>query len=279
MHVRQVRKSDSREGVRRVVPTAWLLAVLCWVMIAPLRGAAQDLPAAFGRFDPSPDFLFEAPRFSLGLRGGVFFHRAAGDLFDFTEERFTVARSDFRAPSFGVEGSLWLGPRWEVTASLDGSRVKVHSEYRDWVEDDGTEDGAPIQQSTRITEGPMFAVGGRWFLFDRGEQIGQFAWVPRSWNAFVGAGGGVMGYGLELAGDFVAEADSSISTQDFKSSGNAFFPFVSGGVEVGLSNHATFVLEGRYLWGSEDLNSNFEDFVDPLDLSGARVTAGLYLRH
>lgn len=273
-------RSPSHSRVARAGIALMVALTSAILMVAtPASAGAQELPAAFGRFDPSPDFLFERPRFSLGVRGGMFFHRASGDLFDFTEERFTVDRSDFRAPSFGVEGGLWLGRRWEADLGIDGSRVRVSSQYRDLVEDDGTPDGSPIRQATRLTEGPAVSVGARWFLFERGEQVARFAWIPRSWNAFLGGGGGVMGYSLELSGDFVAEADSTISTEKFTSSGSAFFPFVSGGVEVGLSNRTTFVVEGRYLWGRRDLSGDFTDFVDPLDLSGFRLTAGLYLRH
>lgn len=250
------------------------------VLGAPGSVSGQDVPSSFGSFEENPDFLFSEPRGMVGIRGGMFFHRADGDLFAFTEERFTVDRSDYRAASFGVELSVWLGDRWEVNAAVDGSRVTLDSEYRDFVEDDGSDDGLPIRQQTRLTEGPVFSVGGRWHVIERGNRLGQFAWSPSPWNAFVGGGGAISSYVLELSGDFVDEIDSTISTSEFRSSGTTFMPYLSAGIERSLSDRAAFVVEGRYLWGDQDLGGDFaDDFLDPLDLSGLRVTAGIFLRY
>ena len=155
-----------------------------------------------------------------------------------------------------VEAGAFVGPRLELTLSLDGSRVTLDSEYRDWVEDDGSEDGLPIRQSTQLREGPAMSLGARWYLFDRGESLGEFVWVPRKWNAFLGGGGGITGYDLVLSGDFVSEGDGVISTERFRSSGSDFFPYVSGGVEIGLSRRTALLLEGRYRWASENLSGD-----------------------
>ena len=257
-------------------------------ILGPVSLCAQDLPRAFGLPDPNPDFLFQQPRFSIGVRGGLFFHGASSDLFDFTEERFTIDRCDFlsvdtcafRGVSFGAEGGVWLGPRAELTLGLDGSGVTLDSQYRDFVEEDGTAEGQPIRQSTQLTEKPALSIGVRWYLADRGEQLGQFVWLPRSWNAFVAGGAGVTGYELTLWGDFVNEVDSLISPEKFTSSGHAFFPFLGAGFEYAFSNHAALVVEGRYLWGRDNLGRDFDqDFVEPLDLSGARLTLGLSYRN
>jgi hypothetical protein len=123
------------------------------------------------------------------------------------------------------------------------------------------------------------SLGARWYVLERGESLGEFVWLPRTWNAFVGGGAGITGYNLELSGDFVSEPDGAISTERFRSSGSDFFPYISGGVEVGLSRRIALVLEGRYRWASETLSGDFTDFVEPLDLSGHRLTAGLFFRH
>jgi hypothetical protein len=240
---------------------------------------AQDLPPSFGRVDPDPDFLFRAPRISIGLRGGMFFHRADSDLFDFAEENLTVDRSDFRGGSLGIEGGVFFGPRLELTLSLDGSRVTLDSEYRDWVEEDGSAEGQPIRQTTRLREGPTVSAGARWYLLERGDSLGEFVWLPSAWNAFVGGGAGITGYDLLLSGDFLSEADGVISTERFASSGSDFFPFVSGGLEIGLSRRTALVVEGRYQWASENLSRDFQGFSEPIDLSGHRLTAGLFFRH
>lgn len=262
-----------------------ILFLVCLIFLASGLGTspdplvAQEIPAAFGTAGPDPDFLFSQPRVSLGIRGGMFFHRADSDLFDFTEERFTLDRSEFRGPAFGIEAGFWLGARGELTLGLEGSRASVASEYRDWVEDDGTPDGLPIRQTTRISEGPSLSAGARYYLRDRGQQFGRFAWVPASWNVFAGVGGALTRYELELSGDFVDEVDDTISGETFASSGGVFQPFVSTGAEIRLSTRTSFLVEGRYLWGSDELGPDFaSDFTDPLDLAGMRVTLGLQLR-
>ena len=267
---------------------------------APLRG--QELPAAFGPPDPDPDFLFRQPRFSIGLRGGLFFHGAGSDLFDFTEERFTVNRCDFltvdpcayRGPAIGVDASIWIGPRAEIAVGLDGSWVSIDSEYRDFTEDDGSDAGLPIRQTTRLNQGPTLSGGVRYYFRDRGERVGQFVWVPRRWNAFAGAGIGFSGHELTLSGDFVQEyaydwdagvdvpclehpEGCLITTEDFVSEGHSFSPFLGAGFEMRLSPHTALMLEGRYVWGSHNLGRDFaSDFAEPLDLSGARLTMGIY---
>ena len=281
------------------VPHRAVLALLLGCAGAvPTALAAQDLPASFGRPDSDPDFLFEPPRFSIGVRGGVFAHGAGSDLFDFVEERFTVDRCDFltvdtcafRSLSLGVEAGLWLGSRVELLAGLDGSQVTLHSEYRDFVEE-GESGELAIRQTTKLSEWPTLSLGARWYVEDRGERLGRFVWVPRSWNAFLSGGLGITGYDLRLQGDFVAELVDGlpcettevgclIYTERFDSSGTAFSPFLGVGVEIGISDHAAVMLEGRYLWGSDDLGRDFDtDFVEPLDLSGARLTVGLYYRN
>ncbi len=283
-------RSRSSTGFEALSVVATSAVILLPILLgaAPTSLTAQDLPGAFPRPGLDPDFLFQRPRVSIGIRGGMFLHGAGSDLFDFTEENFTIDRCDFltvdrcafRGPSFGIEGGLWLGSRTEVTFGLDGSRVKLSSEYRDLVEDDGSADGLPIQQTTQLTEGPTLSLGTRWYVLDRGEQLSQFVWLPRSWNAFVSGGAGFTGYELKLSGDFVDEVDNAISTEQFTSSGHTFFPFLGFGIEITISDHAAFTVEGRYLWGSDELGRDFNrDFIEPLDLSGARLTAGFYYRN
>lgn len=289
---------------RRTRATLLLSAPLLFAL--PLEGpsaplAAQELPASFGTPDPDPDFLFRQPRFFIGLRGGLFLHGAGSDLFDFTEERFTIDRCQFlvdacayRGPSFGIEGGFWLGSRAEVMIGLDGSWVSIDSEYRDFVEDDGSADGIPIRQTTRLRQGPTLSFGARYYLTDRGDRLGRFIWAPRRWNAFLMAGGGLASHKLSLSGDFVEEFvfdralgihvpcldhpdGCLISTERFISDGHTFFPFVGAGLEMRLTPRTALMLEGRYRWGSHRLGRDFAaDFVEPLDLSGARLTIGIF---
>lgn len=221
-----------------------------------------------------PDFLFQQPRLSVGLRGGMFLHRAGSEIHDFTTDQFTLERSDFQGLSLGVEGTLWLTSQLELALGLDGSRLTRRSVDREWVDFD---DGSDIRQTTRLRHGPSVSFGVRWFVRDRGQRLSDFVWLPSEWNAFVGMGGGVMGYRLEQWGDFVDEAEEIIFNDRFESEGAAFFPYVSGGLEIGLTPRTSVTVESRYHWGKGDLARDFSAF-EPVDLAGLRLTAGLSYR-
>ena len=61
-----------------------------------------------------PDFLFDRPRGSVGVRGGWLFERAGSDLFTFVQEQLTVEPNAFNAPTLavdvGVGGKLLICP-------------------------------------------------------------------------------------------------------------------------------------------------------------------------
>jgi hypothetical protein len=258
-------------GLFRAIPVAAFLLVSSHGALG-----AQDSP------ESEDGFLFERPRVSLGVRGGMFLHRADSDLYDFTTERFTLDRSDYRGVSVGLEVGAWIGNRAELSLSLDGSRVTLDSQYRDWDEEvdgpGGETTRIPILQTTRLRHGPAISAGIRWYLWDRGDQLGRFIWVPREWNAYLGAGAGLMAYNLRLEGDFVDEVSETISTQRFDSKGNTAFPYVAAGFEYGLMPRLALAVEGRYQWGSHDLGADFDDFVNPLDLAGGRFSFGIQYR-
>ncbi len=265
-----------------VCVTAWPLA-----LSAGVSGESELRPTgsrtggqATAVFEPEargpddPDFLFQRPRVSLGIRSGIFLHRGDSELHEFTTDRFTLSSSDFIGMALGVEGGIWLDSRLELTFGVDGSRLTRRSSDREWVDYD---DGSEIRQTTRVRHGPSASFGLRWYVRDRGERLSTFAWVPSRWNVFVGGGGGITGYRFEQWGDFVDEVDEIIFNDRFASEGSAFFPYLSGGAELRLTPRAAVVVEGRYQWGRDHLSSDFGDF-DPLDLAGARLTAGLSYR-
>lgn len=248
------------------------------LLATAVPGSAQGL-----RSGDAPDFLFERPRVTVALRGGLFLPRAQGDLYDFTVERFTLERSDWRGAALGLDVGVWVGPQLEILLSLDGSRVTRGSEYRDWVEPvegpGGTVTEVPIRQDSRLSVGPGAALGVRWYLRDRGDALSRFVWIPAAANVFVGGGIGFTAYRLVLWGDFVDEVAETIHPATYESEGNTAVPHVVAGVEVRTSRRTGIVLESRYQWGSHPLGSDFaSDFEDDLDLSGARLTAGLQFR-
>jgi hypothetical protein len=261
-----------------VILSAVVLVALSTLL--PLEARAATLqqiggPNSASRASPPASegergFLFERPRGSIAIRSGLLFHRAGSDVFTFAEERFTVDRSDFRAVSIGVEGTMWFGDHLEGTITVDGSRVTLNSESRDWLE----EDGSPIRQNTRLAFGPSVAVGARYFVLGRGENLGRLVWIPRRLNLFVGGGAGVAPYRFEQWGDFVNETNATVFTSDVRSKGTVFTPHLTGGTSLRLTPRVALLFEGRYQWGEAELQDQFSGF-EPIDLAGLRTTMSL----
>jgi hypothetical protein len=248
------------------------LLLLLVLLLLPGRSTLEAQMTPVGNRGEDPDFLFRRPMVSIMARGGVLAYRADGtdDLFAFARERFTLDGSDFRAVSIGIEVGVWLGSRGELTAALDGSRVTSRSEVRDWVE----LDGSPIRQTTQVAQGPALSVGLRGYLFERGEELGRFVWIPRNWNAFLGGGVGVTGYRFEQWGDFVDERDGSIFTTSTAATGSPFLSYLSAGGELRMTPRISLLFEGRHQWARADMPPHHSGF-DPVDLSGTRLTAGV----
>jgi len=259
---------------RVLVPTFLLLGTIV-ALAGPLSAQGRGGPAGSSGPGSSPDFLPRRPSVSLALKGGMFLWNAEGQLYDFTLDRFTAERSDFRGPAVGFELGFWPRDRWGLTVGVEGAGVSIDTEDRDWVELDGT----PIYQTTRLREGASLHVGGRFFLLPMGEQVSRLAWVPARLVPFLSAGVGFSTYSFEQEGDFVDEtgSDVEIFSERFLSEGSAILPWVGGGLDLTLLPRLLISVEGRYQGGSDSLDGDFRAF-EPIDLGGLRVTAGISFR-
>jgi opacity protein-like surface antigen len=224
--------------------------------------------AAFAQ-EPSADFLFGKPRGSLLARGGWQMAAASSDIYDFFNERLTIEDSDFDSFVFGMDAGFALADRIDVVAGFEFSRASMSSEYREFVD----ENDLPILQDTRLTLVP-FTVSAKVYLTPRGRQVSRYAFVPAKVRAYAGGGIGFVWYELEQVGDFIDFVDLTIFTSAFESSGFGFATQVFGGVEVSLTPRWFLTGEGRYLWSDTDLEGDFVGF-EPIDLSGARISAGV----
>src|SRR5262245_29682855 len=175
-------------------------------LLTATAAAAQDPPPS----RPSPDFLFGRPHGSIGVRGAWMFASANSDLFDFVQQHLTVDKRDFNAPLIGIDVSVALAPRLDVTFGGEFSRAKKASEYRDFVDNRLL----PINQETTLHERNLFG-SIRFSFVPRGRSISRFAWVPRTFTPYVGAGAGALWYRFEQSGDFVDFVDSSVFTDYF----------------------------------------------------------------
>ncbi len=220
----------------------------------------------------SPDFLFGAPRGSVTIRGGFHVASASGDVFDFFSDTLTLQGSDFNAPVFGVDVSWSIHSRIDLLGSIDFSKGRSSSEYRDFEENDGT----PILQQTELTKTPLTG-SVKLYVVPKGRAISRFAYVPTKIRPYVGGGGGLIHYRLLQQGDFVDFVDLSIFTGEFSSSGWGGELHAFGGVDIRLSPRYYLSVEGRYVWANATLSGDFVGF-DPVDLSGFQTTAGVQIQ-
>ena len=246
------------------------VALFTMVALGILAGGAQGQSAPRAQASrPAPDFLFDRPTGSVGIRGSWVFARAGSDWFDFVTEHLTLENNDFNAPAIGGEVGITLTPRFDLVFGADYSRSEMPSEYRDFVDNLRL----PIEQRTRVRE--LNLSGGlRVALAERGREVGSFAWVPRTVVPYVGAGGGMLWFDVRQSGDFVDFADSSIFTDVFAARGWTPSGHLFAGVDIRVFRRLFLSIDGRYLWAAGDLGSTWINF-DPIDLTGARLAAGI----
>jgi hypothetical protein len=247
-------------GCRTPLLTAAAVAGALLVGAAPAAVHAQD------------GYLFRAPQAQITLRAGPQLPRAHSDIFDEITTELTLERSDFRAPSLGAELNLLLGQRLAVGLGLDWAESSAHSEYREFIGDDGL----PIEQTTRLRTMPLAATA-KWSLLPRGRAVSQLAWIPTRTNPFVGAGGGVTWYRLHQDGEFVNRETGDIFLQEYESRDRALTAHAIAGVDHWFTPRLGLTLEGRYTHGSAPVGGSYAGFQS-MDLRGVQATLGLSVR-
>ena len=221
------------------------------------------------------DFRFGAPGATLTLYGGLAMPTARSDLFSFTTDELTVARSDFTTGTLGLDLAFMVGDRTDLVLGFTRDQSLTGSEFRDWVDNNGY----PIEQSTRFLRVP-YTAAVRYNLVPRGRRIGSYAWIPSRIVPFVGAGIGILRYEFEQEGDFIDMTTMEVFYDRFQETG--WSPVVQGsvGATFNLNPYLQFVSELRYLRAQGDRSGSGDDFqgFGRLDLSGTSTMLGLALR-
>jgi hypothetical protein len=182
-----------------------------------------------------------------------------------------VDKKDFNAPAIGFDLGIMLSSRLDVGFGFEFSQATKASEYRDFVDNLLQ----PIEHSTKLMERNISG-SIRYSLVPRGQAVSRYAWVPRTFAPYVGAGAGVLWYRFEQSGDFVDFVDSSVFADYFKSDGFAPSAHVFGGTDIRVYRALYLSVEGRYVWANAKLGTDFIDF-DPIDLTGFRLSTGINL--
>lgn len=217
-------------------------------------------------------FLFRQPRVTVKFESGYGILNARSDVFDFTIDQLTVGRRDFDSPYVGGELAVRVTERWDAALGVGFQSSSVKSEFRDWVD----LDNLPIEQVTDLQLIPL-VVSARYYLRERGRQIGRFAWIPNGFAPFVGAGIGVVSYSFEQNGDFVDFQTFDVFTDRLHTEGDAFLARASGGVNLSLNKQFVLTAEARYTLASAEPANDFSDF-DKMDLGGFQLVGGISIR-
>jgi len=242
--------------------------------LAQQPGAAETPPPAPTVTRQGPDgFLFVTPRVALGMRAGFNFARAGSDVFDLATNQLTLNHADFG--SFMVAGDLAITVAGPIDIVLGGGYASMtkSSEFREYED----QDGLPITQRTSFSQAPVTGLV-RAYLTSRGRQIGRFAWVPSKFAPYVGFGGGWTHYTFRQSGSFVDYVDLSIFDDTFESSGWTAVGIANAGADYTLHPHVVLNTDVRYQFGSGDLDREFIDFSDGLDLTGFQLSMGVRFR-
>lgn len=254
--------------------SAAIVAPFCLVLLVlgpPALAAPEDdqarPPTPPARI-AAPDFYFRPPIGSVAVRGSWVFARAGSDIFSFLTEQLTLGKGDFSGPGIAADVAFALTPRMDVVGGFEFARSSARSEYRDFVDNDRL----PIEQKTTLAT--IHLTGTlRFALVPRGDAVGRLAWVPRRVVPYVGAGGGAVRYRLTQSGDFVDYVDLSVFPDFFRSAGWSPTAHGYAGLDVQLYRRLFATVEGRYVWSSATLGTDFVDF-EPIDLAGFRTSAG-----
>lgn len=253
------------------------LLVACLLTLAvphTARAAGDGEPQASQAGPPaglrtSPDFLLQAPRAWMALRGSLAVPRAGGELFTFVTDQLTLGKADFRARGFAADVGIVLGRTVDLVIGTDVTSRSSASEYRRFV----TASRAAIEQTTKLSQKQVSA-GVRVSPLGRGRRISQYAFIPARFAPYAGAGLTTGYYTFSQVGQFVDFTDFGIFNDHFASDGWAAGPYVNGGVDVQLWKRLYLSVEGRYTWMHGALDADFSGF-DGIDLTGFRGGTGI----
>ena len=217
-------------------------------------------------------FLFHAPVFSFGVRGGFDRASAGSDVFSFVTKQLTLDRRDFSSATFGTNLAIPVSRSNDIVFDAGLTSVSRRSEFRHWID----QNNLPIEQTTSLRRVPL-TLGVRHYLSAPGRSIGRFAWIPAARTTYIGIGAGLMYYRFRQVGDFVDFQTFKVFPDDFTSKAWTATLHALAGVEFSLGRVVMVTGEARYTWARGPMGRDYVGF-NRIDLSGVSVTTGLSIR-
>jgi hypothetical protein len=219
-------------------------------------------------------FLLGLPNGSITLRGGWALASAGSDIFSFTTDQLTINRRDFSSPLVGADLAIRVLSRTDVVASVTYAGIHKQSEFRGFIDNNN----GPINQTTGFVRVPL-TMSVKQYLTSRGRSIGQLAWIPSRFSAYVGAGGGITWYRFRQDGDWIDFKTMDVFSAVMESDGWTPTAHVLAGTEWNLGARTALVTEARYERSHATLNASDFSGFGPIDLSGFSTTAGITIRY
>ena len=231
------------------------------------------MPKALEAQEYLGDFMFHQPKATISFNLGFGLPTAGSQIFDEAFDVYTLNKGDLTSFLIGGGVSVFANDRLDVGFDFSYSSSKTWVEYVDFVDNADL----PIEHQTRFTQVPL-TLSAKYFLMDRGREIGNLSWIPTKWAPYIGVGGGRTYYEFEQAGDFIDFVDFSVFSSTFLSEGWAWVGHVLGGVQWSVSPQWVISAEGRYSFANADMDRPaFRDY-DPIDLSGFNGSIGFGIR-
>ncbi|MEE4270079.1 MAG: outer membrane beta-barrel protein [Thermoanaerobaculales bacterium] len=199
-----------------------------------------------------------SPQNQLRFRLGLFEPTGDSDGWDGVFEGFTGSPSDLQDMVWGMDFVWFFGPNTGVLFGSSFFSGDTTSAYEDWQSFDGRD----IRHTTRLEFADLTA------SFVVRFSDGRF-------RPYLGLGGGIVWYELTDEGEFIdfGDPDLPVFWAWYGADGTAFTAHGLAGVDVAMSPHTSFFIEGRYRWAEDTLGDDYSGFGD-LDLSGWEVSGG-----
>ena len=171
---------------------------------------------------------------------------------------------DFSGFTFGGEWLYGIGNYIEVGAGLGYYQKTVHSIYRDFTHDNGSE----IAQDLKLRIVPILATA-RFLPLGRGAAI----------EPYIGAGVGFFNWKYSEAGEFLDFSDDTIFRAQYSADGTAVGPVVLGGLRVPIGDAFTTGVEFRWQKAEGDINLVDTGLIgDKIDLGGWTTSWTMHIR-
>jgi outer membrane protein W len=247
--------------------------LLLSTLVVSLSAASNDPEPSAAQSQSKPSgFSIGQTRFFAGAHAGMTFPNAASDLFSFVTRDLTLQKSDFQAPLFGFDFGVTFQSHFAAVFAIEYSKASPVSEFRHFVD----ENGNSIVQTTNFSQLPIVGTL-RYYPFKSGESVGSYVWMPRRFNPYIAAGGGLMRYDFRQAGSFVNSKTLDIVDDTLESDGFAPAGHLAGGFDINFSKRFFANFEARYVFSHKHLSQDFTSFK-PIDLWGFRPTGGFGVR-